>query len=497
MALAAAATVVLAGCAGPVGDPAPADPGAAGPAAGSPPATAPAPGGAAGGSAGTPPEATAPAPGGPSAPEPEVLALGVRGPAVQALQQRLAGLGFWLGQPDGSYGPLTRHAVVAFQKAGGLATDGVAGPRTRQLLETAQRPTPRSDQGRVIEVDLDRQLLLVTVDGRVEQVLDASTGEVPGTTPPGRYEVFRHVDDYDPGPLGTLYRPKYFYQGVAVHGYPEVPPYPASHGCVRVTNPAMDWLWDSGHLAIGQTVWVYSPHRPPCASVPVVYARRRRPVPEVDAEPGLVVEDPDSGFCGAVVGFESGAVVLEDRHGKLRHFPLAPSGFLLDGRPVTLRRPAPMAAAPVPRQTASGSMAVAGIRARVARASRIWVEGSTTPRWWSGSGATTCGSRAWWWSRWTASRTSRPRWPGSAPDRSGDSGCWSTTWWPGRRRAGSSPGSRLRTCWSPATRTWTSGRRSSRSGSGSGPGRRFRAGSPGRKGCAGRSGCPTRPPCGG
>jgi hypothetical protein len=103
--------------------------------------------------------------------------------------------------------------------------------------------------------------------------------------------------------------------------------------------------------------------------------RRRRVVPEVDAEPDLVVEDADSGFCGAVVGFESGGVVLEDRHGRRRNFPLLPAGFLLEGQVVTLRRPA--APAPDParrRRTASGSVAVQ-TRARVAQASRIWVEG--------------------------------------------------------------------------------------------------------------------------
>lgn len=103
--------------------------------------------------------------------------------------------------------------------------------------------------------------------------------------------------------------------------------------------------------------------------------RRRRAVPEVDAEPDLVVEEADSGFCGAVVGFEAGAVVLEDRHGRRRNFPLLPAAFLLDGEVVTLRRPR---AAPVPperRRTASGSIAVEGARARVAKASRIWVEG--------------------------------------------------------------------------------------------------------------------------
>ena len=102
--------------------------------------------------------------------------------------------------------------------------------------------------------------------------------------------------------------------------------------------------------------------------------RRRKVVPEVDAERDLVVEDVDSGFCGAVVGFELGAVVLEDRHGRRRNFPLEPAAFLLDGALVTLRKPA----VSIPRSrkvTASGSVAVDGVQAQVAKASRIWVEG--------------------------------------------------------------------------------------------------------------------------
>jgi hypothetical protein len=103
--------------------------------------------------------------------------------------------------------------------------------------------------------------------------------------------------------------------------------------------------------------------------------RRRAAVPEVNAERDLVVEDVDSGFCGAVVGFELGAVVLEDRHGRRRNFPLSPAAFLLDGRPVTLRKPAGVPVPPPRRTTASGSVAVDGATARVAKASRIWVEG--------------------------------------------------------------------------------------------------------------------------
>ncbi|MDN5384055.1 DUF3097 domain-containing protein [Streptomyces sp. LB8] len=101
--------------------------------------------------------------------------------------------------------------------------------------------------------------------------------------------------------------------------------------------------------------------------------RRPRPVPEVPAEPGLVVEEPGSGFCGAVVHCEAGTVTLEDRFGRHRVFPLLPRGFLLEGRVVTLVKPS--SGPPRPTRTASGSVAVPRARARVARAGRIYVEG--------------------------------------------------------------------------------------------------------------------------
>ncbi len=104
----------------------------------------------------------------------------------------------------------------------------------------------------------------------------------------------------------------------------------------------------------------------------------RRPAPTVEARPGLVVEDVETGFCGAVVRCEKTAagltVTLEDRHGKHRVFPLGP-GFLVDGAAVQLIRPSAAVVPAGPRRTASGSVAVAGQRARVARQSRIYVEG--------------------------------------------------------------------------------------------------------------------------
>lgn len=101
---------------------------------------------------------------------------------------------------------------------------------------------------------------------------------------------------------------------------------------------------------------------------------RRGQLPEVPAEPGLVAEDPSSEFCGAVVACGKEGVTLEDRHGRRRLFPLTKAGFLIDGKPVTLVRPAAGAPAAL-RRTASGSVAVPQARARVARESRIYVEG--------------------------------------------------------------------------------------------------------------------------
>ena len=111
------------------------------------------------------------------------------------------------------------------------------------------------------------------------------------------------------------------------------------------------------------------------------YNRRAKPVelPRVEAEFDLVVEEVASDFCGSVVSVEGRMVELEDRHGKRRVFPLG-AGFLLEGRAVQLVPPraggagGPGAAAG-PKRTASGSIAAPLERARVARPSRIYVEG--------------------------------------------------------------------------------------------------------------------------
>ena len=198
-----------------------------------------------------------------------VLRPGDSGAAVKSLQTKLVALGYWLGSVDGEYGPLTKQAVVAAQKAAGLTRDGIAGPKTMAALADKVRPSARSTKGLVVEVNLSKQLLLVVKDGRVLRIINTSTGtgktytRPNGTTgravtPKGTFRVNRQIDGWRTSALGKLYRPKYFTTtGVAVHGATSVPAYPASHGCVRVSLKAMAHLWSKGYLPIGGKVYVY------------------------------------------------------------------------------------------------------------------------------------------------------------------------------------------------------------------------------------------------
>jgi hypothetical protein len=181
---------------------------------------------------------------------------GASGPEVLAVERRLDELGYWPGELDGSFDRDTGHAVVAIQKAAGLPRDGVIDPPTRQALDQGVRPTPRSAAGRVVEIDLQRQLLLVVVDGHLQTTFDTSTGARSTPTPRGHFKVTRQIDGLRRSKLGLLYRPKYFDRGIAIHGFTSVPPSAASHGCVRVTYHAMDRIWSAGLIPLGTAVWV-------------------------------------------------------------------------------------------------------------------------------------------------------------------------------------------------------------------------------------------------
>lgn len=194
------------------------------------------------------------------------LQFGDKGASVLALQKELSALGYWLGTPDGSFGNQTLQAVYALQKAAGIGRDGEVGPATKRAL--ANKVRPRSvNGGNGVEIDLDRQLLLIVRDGSVRTILNTSTGNgqpyissygtnAVATTPRGSYAVYRAVDGEDKGKLGVLWRPRYFNGGIAVHGAGSVPPWPASHGCARVSNAAMNHIWANNLMPMGSRVVV-------------------------------------------------------------------------------------------------------------------------------------------------------------------------------------------------------------------------------------------------
>ena len=209
--------------------------------------------------------------------DPPLQAVGTSGGNETArIQLRLFQLGFWLSAADGQYGLTTKQAVMAFEKYMGLEADGKVDQATAEALTTiTERPRARANAGTLVEVDKGKQVLFFVIDGRTEWILNTSTGNgkeyteedknTPGEmisgvslTPSGLHKVNRErPDGWWEGDLGEIYRPKYFVGGVAVHGSNSIPAYPASHGCVRVSVPAMDWIWDSGIMPMRIPVWVH------------------------------------------------------------------------------------------------------------------------------------------------------------------------------------------------------------------------------------------------
>jgi lipoprotein-anchoring transpeptidase ErfK/SrfK len=196
------------------------------------------------------------------------LRLGSRGSVVASLQQRLTALHYFdVGAADGVFGQNTYHAVVAFQKVQSLARDGIVGPATWAKLAKPYIPAVRYRVATSsLEVNLAKQVIYYIRNGTIQRIIDASTGSgawyysqgrwARATTPTGRFHIYwRYPGGWQPGPLGSMYRPNYFYGGYAVHGMTSVPAYPASHGCVRMTVPAMDRMWSS--LWVGMPVAIY------------------------------------------------------------------------------------------------------------------------------------------------------------------------------------------------------------------------------------------------
>ena len=169
-----------------------------------------------------------------------VLRRGARGRAVRDLTVRLAELGYLPASHVADFlGDAAVHAIVAFQKYERLEPDGIVGRRTHHALARDRRPEPLLEQpGRRIEVWLRRQLAFLVEDDRVVRAVAVSTGRSGYATPPGRYRVYRREPRSWSVPYGVwLPWAAYFVRGIAFHAHADVPPYPASHGCVRVPEP--------------------------------------------------------------------------------------------------------------------------------------------------------------------------------------------------------------------------------------------------------------------
>lgn len=186
---------------------------------------------------------------------------------VRAAQLRLAALGYWAGRADGQYGPQTVQAVLALQKTVGLRRTGVLDAAARKVLIAGTRPQARTTTGTTLEIDLRRQLLFVVSRGRTVWAFNTSTGNgelyyskgsrYVARTPRGRFAIYRQINGRRVAPLGVLDRPKYFYGGYALHGSPSIPGYPASHGCARLSNAAINYLWAADLAPIGRRLWIY------------------------------------------------------------------------------------------------------------------------------------------------------------------------------------------------------------------------------------------------
>ncbi|HEU4834789.1 MAG TPA: L,D-transpeptidase family protein [Pyrinomonadaceae bacterium] len=193
-----------------------------------------------------------------------------KGPLTRAelkeAERRLSEMGYWTGRVDGVIDDVTRTAVTAFQKWEGRRVTGLLTRSEFNAILNATSPAPRDSGYKHVEVDVDRQvLLLIDDDGVVTRILPVSTGSgkryreprMSGLayTPKGRFRIYGKISGWRRSPLGLLFYPNYFSDGLAIHGNPSVPREPRSHGCVRIPMFAAEEI--SRELPVGTIVLIY------------------------------------------------------------------------------------------------------------------------------------------------------------------------------------------------------------------------------------------------
>jgi N-acetylmuramoyl-L-alanine amidase len=184
---------------------------------------------------------------------------------IKEAEIRLSHLGYWTGPVDGVFDQASRSAFTAFQKYRGRAVTGQLTIEELDAIRTSPLPSPKETGYAHVEVDLDRQVLLVVDDDDRVRLLPVSTGnDQPflaegqtsiAYTPRGRFLVYEKEAGWGSGPLGAMYYSNYISGGVAIHGSPKVPTAPASHGCIRV--PMFSARRLSKLMPVGTIVLVY------------------------------------------------------------------------------------------------------------------------------------------------------------------------------------------------------------------------------------------------
>jgi N-acetylmuramoyl-L-alanine amidase len=180
-------------------------------------------------------------------------------------ERRLSDMGYWTGAVDGLFDPATGFALIAFQKWEGRPITGQLTLDELEAIRTSTAPKAREPGYAHVEVDLDRQVLLVVNDDGRVRVLPISSGSGKpfvdegqmsvAYTPRGRFIVYDKVVGWEKGSSSSMYYSNYISGGVAIHGYATVPTRPASHGCIRI--PIFAAREVSKLMPIGTIVLVY------------------------------------------------------------------------------------------------------------------------------------------------------------------------------------------------------------------------------------------------
>lgn len=184
---------------------------------------------------------------------------------IKEAEGRLSDMGYWTGAVDGVFDSRSRSALLAFQKYERRDVTGRLTLDELHAIRHAASPKARELGYAHVEVDLDRQVLLLVDENRRVRILPVSTGndqpfKAEGQTsiaytPRGRFLVYEKESGWGTGPLGAMYYSNYISGGVAIHGSPNVPTDPASHGCIRI--PMFSARAVSKLMPVGTIVLVY------------------------------------------------------------------------------------------------------------------------------------------------------------------------------------------------------------------------------------------------